>query len=87
MAIVTITRHYSGFSNVADWFQVGNYEHEGNASVSDYRLPDGYRIEDRSGSIIDPAGVLCSVELHSSGLPQVISLAGPITESPVLVKL
>lgn len=80
----TITRHYSGFSNVSDTFRVGNFEHEGRASVDDYDLPNGYEVD---GLVVrDPDGYQCEIVLHSSGAPQLISLAGKIQTSPVLRK-
>jgi hypothetical protein len=79
---VTITREYSGFSNAADTFRVGDFEHYGNASASDYALPNGYNVD---GLVVrDPDGYQCAIVLHTSGCPQLISLAGKIKTSPVL---
>jgi hypothetical protein len=85
MTKVTITRHYSGFTNVSDKFSVGNHERDGDASVSDYLLPEGYEVD--ADVVRDPAGYQCEIIPHSSGRPQLVSLAGKINTSPVLTKV
>lgn len=84
MTKVTITRHYSGFNNVADKFSLGNHEHDGAASVSDYVLPEGYAVDGEK--IFDPANCECEIVPHDSGRPQLVSLVGRITASPVLIE-
>jgi hypothetical protein len=40
MQTIIITRHYSGFTNVADTYQVGDHEADGNADVTAYDPAD-----------------------------------------------
>ncbi len=82
--IVTITRFYSGFCNVADTFRVGNFERDGRARTADYVLPNGYEID---GLVLrDPDGYQVEIIPSSRcGRPQLISLAGKIRTRPVLV--
>lgn len=83
MTTVTLTRHYSGFQNVADKYSVGSNEHAGRASVSDWILPDGYEVDD--DVIRDAAGYECAIiPDDDSGRPQLVSKAGPIDATPVL---
>lgn len=81
MTAVTLTRHYSGFRNVADKFSVGDNE-MADSSVSDYLLPDGYEVD--GDMIRDANGYQCAIVPHGSGRPQLISLAGPTQAQPVL---
>lgn len=62
MATILITRHYSGFTNVADTLQVGNFEFEENAAATEYTLPEGYRVKD--GDLYDCDGILCALYLE-----------------------
>lgn len=76
MTAILITRHYSGFANVADHYTVGDNEADGNASVSHWRLPAGY-VMHAYGFICDPAGYRCEIVPHTStGRPVLMSLAG-----------
>lgn len=86
MTKVTITRHYSGFTNVADKFSLGNREHEGDAAATDYNLPEGYEVDETYNVIRDAAGYECAIALHGSGKPQLISRAGPIGTVTVLTE-
>ena len=82
MIKVTLTRHYSGFRNVADSFSVGNNE-DASTSVASYELPAGYSID---GDVVrDSAGYECAIYPdRRTGRPQIYSLAGPISASPIL---
>lgn len=86
IATITLTRHRSGFVNVIDKYTIGNSEHEGDAVASNYILPEGYSVTDSPGYpvILDPECYVCDIVCHSSGRPQLISRAGPITKQPVL---
>jgi hypothetical protein len=80
MTTITLTRHYSGFRNVADWYSIGNNEEDGNAAAKDYVLPEGYRLDDGptapSGGVIrDPAGGPCEI-LSSRNGPLLLHLFG-----------
>lgn len=86
MAIVTITRHYSDFSNVADKLSVGNNEHDGDASAADYSLPEGYAVDAAYNVIRDRDGYECAIVLHDSN-PKLISRGGKITAEPVLMEV
>lgn len=61
MQTIIITRHYSSFANVADSYQIGDHEADGNAAVTAYFLPPGYSMQD--GLIYDKAGWRCEI-LH-----------------------
>lgn len=75
--VVTITRHFSGFRNVADRFRVGEHEGDGNASADRYHLPAGYSVNE-GRNILDPDGVLCAIVADDDGNgPILISLVGP----------
>lgn len=54
MNTIIITRHYNGFVNASDTLSIGNHEHEGNATATVYRLPDGYSAE--NGRIYNASG-------------------------------
>ena len=84
MTIITITRHYNGFVNVADTYEVGNHEHEGNAAASNYVLPEGYTVS--NGMIYDPAGYQCEVFGDERGV-FLMSLAGPCRSEPILTEV
>lgn len=73
MTTILVTRHYSGFANIADRFSLGNHEHEGNASLASYELPAGYVLQD--GVIYDTADIQCEI-IDVDGAPVVMSLAG-----------
>ena len=82
MTQIVLTRHYSGFRNVADYFSVGNNE-AASTSVARYDLPAGYSID---GDVVrDSAGYECAIYPdRTTGRPQIYSLAGPISASPIL---
>lgn len=82
---VTLTRHYSGFTNIADTYSIGDHERDGKASTRVYELPPGYTHDDEANVIRDPRGFQCAIVPHSCGRPQVVSLAGPVKTSPVLI--
>lgn len=73
MTEVQITRHFSGFTNVADKFSVGNHEAEGSATLSIYKLPAGYTVSD--GKIYDPSGIECLITAEN-GHVTLVSYAG-----------
>jgi hypothetical protein len=79
---ITITRCYSGFCNVADTFRVGNFERDGNASATEYRLPNGYELDGLA--VRDPDGYECAIVPHPCGRPQLVSRTGAIQTSPIL---
>lgn len=81
--IVTITRHHSGFANVEDRYSIGDND-SADTSVGRYVLPHGYTVDD--DVIRDPQGYQCEIVEHDSGRPQLISLAGPVHDRPVLVE-
>ncbi|MFG1454460.1 hypothetical protein V5F44_19730 [Xanthobacter sp. V2C-8] len=74
MTKITVTRMYSGFSNVADSFSLGNMEHEGNAAASSYDLPDGYTVD--GGVLYDPMGYACEIIAGHGGSLTLVSRAG-----------
>lgn len=74
MNTIQITRHHSGFANVSDSYSIGNREHEGNAVMTKYRLPEGYGLDDRG--IYDSAGCYCEVVAGHDGAPVLMSLCG-----------
>lgn len=78
---VVITRRRSGFANVADTMCVGDYEHEGNAVVDSYLLPDNYTTD--GAEIYDPEGYECAIVCRLAR-PLLISRAGPVTDQPLL---
>jgi hypothetical protein len=71
MQTIIITRHYSGFTNVADTYQVGDHEADGNADVTAYDLPTGYSVQD--GLVYDHAGWQCEVLHGDHGGPALYS--------------
>lgn len=73
MTIVTVTRHFSGFQNVADTFSIGNNEQDGSAAASEYSLPVGYSVSE--GRIYDNFGIECMITASARG-PVLISRAG-----------
>lgn len=77
MTEVQITRHFSGFTNVADKFSVGNFEAEGSAAFSTYKLPAGYTVQD--GKIYDPSGIECLVTAEDGPIT-LVSFAGKHTD-------
>lgn len=87
MTQITLTRHYSGFVNVADKWSIGNNE-TSDSAVYVATLPEGYTIG-KTGImdediIFDPMGHGCQIVHHTSGNPQLISVSGPIKAQPVL---
>lgn len=74
MQKIIITRHYSGFVNVADSYQIGDYEADGHADVTEYHLPTGYSVQD--GFIYDPMGWQCEVLHGEHGGPALYSRNG-----------
>lgn len=78
---VIITRHYSGFINVADSFEIGNTEHENNSATGVYRLPAGYTMHD--GRIYDTSDYACEIHPGDDGKPRLYSLAGPCRDQPL----
>ena len=64
MNTVIITRHFSTFNNVADSFVVGNYEGEGNAAATVYRLPEGYCVS--NDRIYDKSDIECAIIAEGS---------------------
>lgn len=80
-AKITVTRHFSGFTNVADRFELGDHEHRGNASASEYYLPDGY--SDGASAIYDPLGIRCEIVADEEGRPTLTSLTGRWTDTPL----
>lgn len=72
MTTIQITRHYTP-QNVADRFTIGNNEHEGDAAMTEYPLPEGYSVQD--GRIYDPAGIECAIVAGKRG-PVLMSRAG-----------
>ena len=85
--IVTLTRHYSGFANVPDKFEVGDHECTDTA-VAIYILPRGYTVDDMAwypAVIRDPSGNECAIVEHDgTGRPQLVSRIGPNNGQPVL---
>mgnify|MGYP003403698158 CR=1 FL=1 len=78
MTTITITRHHSGFSNVADRYVVGNAEGDGHADLMHVELPRGYAIG-QYDDLIDPAGCQCVIvaaRLDGKGGPMLMSLTG-----------
>lgn len=73
MTNVIITRHYNGFTNVADTFSLGNHEVEGNAAASLYRLPVGYSVT--NGYIYDSSDIECAIT-GEAGRVVLVSRAG-----------
>jgi hypothetical protein len=78
MTTITLTRHYSGFRNVADWYTIGSNEQDGNAAAKDYVLPEGYHLDDGptappGGVIRDPDGDQCEI-LAGRHAPMLIHL-------------
>jgi hypothetical protein len=84
--MITITRHHTGFYNVADQYSLGNNEHDGNASTTAYTLPSGYSFDPVCNDIRDPDGCVCAIVQSDDG-PQLISLVGKITAQPILVEV
>jgi hypothetical protein len=83
--IVTLSRRFSGFVNVADTWRIGDDpDHAG--STHDYILPDGYTLNEMTiCGIADPNGIDCAIVTHSSGRPQFVSVgAGGVDAHPVL---
>jgi hypothetical protein len=83
--IVTLSRRFSGFANVADSWHIGDdLDHAG--VTHDYVLPDGYTLDEMALlGIADPHGIDCQIVSHSSGRPQLISIgAGGVDAQPVL---
>lgn len=78
---VIITRHYSGFVNVADSFEIGNTEHEGSAATGVYRLPEGYTLH--LGRIYDTSNYACEIHPGDDDRPRLYSLAGPCPDMPL----
>lgn len=76
---IYVTRHYSGMQNREDRLSLGNYEHEGNASLFRTRLPPGYTV--RGGEAIDPRGYACVLVLDEAGRPVIRSLTGPCPDA------
>jgi hypothetical protein len=85
MTTVTITRHHNGFENVADKLSLGDLEYQGNASVTHYTLPEGYKVDTTDNVIRDPDGIECEIVLHG-GKPKLISRAGRVTAEPILTE-
>ncbi|WP_323034130.1 hypothetical protein [Pararhodobacter sp.] len=86
MQTVTLTRMYSGFTNIADSYEIGVHESEGKAACGDYILPEGYTLGvDRMGadSVFDPAGYPCQIYARKHG-PYLVSMAGTCPDTPVL---
>jgi hypothetical protein len=73
MIKVQITRHYTA-NNISDYFSFGNHEHEGNAAMTEYLLPEGYSIADEC--IYDPANIECALQQDKHGTLVLMSLAG-----------
>ena len=86
MTTITVTRHFSGFADVADSFELGNAEHEGSTELGRYLLPDGYTLDSVYGVVRDAAGYQCGIYADNAGHPTLISLAGPNTATPRLVE-
>lgn len=85
MTTITITRHYSDMTNVADSFSLGHNEHDGNAAVAAYTLPEGYVVE--AGAIYDPAGFVCAIVAGDTGkgAPLLVSRAGHCADQVLIV--
>lgn len=71
MNTVTITREFSGFSNVEDTMLVGQHDVAG--TVADYILPAGYTVHD--GRIFDVNSIECFINPRRNGV-ELISRAG-----------
>ena len=74
MTTILITRHFSGFANVADHFSVGNNENEGSATLTEYSLPAGYCVA--GATIYDPAGIECAIVPGDDNRPTLSSRMG-----------
>jgi hypothetical protein len=82
MTTIMISRTYVA-DNREDLLRLGNHEHEGNTTVSEYLLPDGYSVND--DRIYDPAGIECAIVLHApNGGPVLMSRMGGCPDHPLL---
>lgn len=73
MTNVIITRHYSGFRNVADTCSLGNQERDGNAVAEAYSLPAGYSVS--NGKIYDSNDIECLICIERNRV-MLVSAAG-----------
>jgi hypothetical protein len=73
MATVTITRAFSGFTNVADTMLVGAHDDVA-GTVAEYILPEGYTVD--SDRIFDNHGFECFIETGAV----LVSRAGPAAD-------
>ena len=87
MSNVTLVRIRSGFANRPDAFEVfeaGRFIDELREETATYSLPPGYSVSRSNAgdlAIYDATEDHCEISMHSSGWPQLVSLA---REMPVL---
>lgn len=67
MKTIIVTRHYNGFVNASDTYQLGNHESDGSAVATVYELPEGYSTQ--NGFVYDPTGYMCEIAHSDHGGP------------------
>lgn len=74
MTKITLTREFSGFTNVQDTWLLGSDDSKA-GTIGDYLLPEGFTVgKDWAGepAIFGPDDYKCEIITHTSGRPQLL---------------